>query len=73
MNYRFLYGNKYNKDDLENIDDEINEAQQYDYDVYECPDNRKLESRIFDIRGGDSFEDYCVDFFEMLDEEEYYD
>ena len=30
-------------------------------------------SNVEDIDGGDNFADYCKEFFNMLDEEEYYD
>lgn len=42
-------------------------------DLYPPCDNRVWESNVEDIDGGDSFADYCKEFFEMLDEEEYYD
>lgn len=52
--------------------------RQYDYylteiDFYPPYDNRILKSYVEDIDGGDNFADYCRDFFELLDEEEYYD
>lgn len=42
-------------------------------DFYPPSDNRVWKSNIDDIDDGDNFSDYCVEFFEMLDEEEYYD
>ena len=33
----------------------------------------RLESYVEDINGGDNFADYCEDFFELLEEEGYYD
>lgn len=35
-------------------------------------DDRVWKSNIEDIDGGDNFADYCEYFFEILDEEEYY-
>ena len=42
-------------------------------DFYPLSDNRVWKSNVEDIDDGDNFADYCVEFFEMLDEEEYYD
>ena len=42
-------------------------------DFYPASDERYLESYIEDIDGGDNFADFCSDFFELLDEEGYYD
>ena len=42
-------------------------------DFYPSSDNRVWQSNLRDISGGDNFADYCEDFFEVLDEEEYYD
>lgn len=42
-------------------------------DFYAYSDNRVLESYVEDIDGGDNFADYCEDFFELLEEEDYYD
>lgn len=53
---------------LEDIDYCLTES-----DFYPPSDNRVWKSRIKDIDGGDNFADYCIEFFEMLDEEEYYD
>ena len=44
-----------------------------DKDFYPPSDDRYFESYIEDIDGGDNFADYCIDFFEMLEEEGYYD
>ena len=43
------------------------------YTLDQCSDNRTWESNIYDISGGDNFADFCEDFFEMLDEEEYWE
>ena len=40
---------------------------------YQSYDNRYWKSYVEDIDGGDNFADYCRDFFEMLEEEGYYD
>lgn len=42
-------------------------------DFYPPPDDRVWESYIEDIEGGDNFADYCREFFQMLDEEEYWE
>lgn len=42
-------------------------------DFYAYSDNRVLESYVEDIDGGDNFADYCEDFFELLEEEGYYE
>lgn len=42
-------------------------------DFYPPPDKRVLKSVVRDISGGDNFADYCKDFFDMLEEEGYYD
>lgn len=42
-------------------------------DFYPPSDNRVWKSNIDNINGGDNFVDYCTEFFEMLEEEEYYD
>lgn len=42
-------------------------------DFYPPFDNRVWTSGIEDIDCDDNFANYCVEFFEMLDEEEYYD
>lgn len=42
-------------------------------DFYAYSDNRVLKSYIEDINSGDNFADYCEDFFELLEEEGYYD
>lgn len=36
-------------------------------------DSRVWKSNIEDIDGGDNFADYCKEFFQLLDEEGYYD
>lgn len=36
-------------------------------------DDRVLTSNVEDIEDGDNFADYCEEFFELLDEEEYFD
>ncbi len=42
-------------------------------DFYPPSDDRTWKSNIEDIVNGDNFADYCEEFFEMLDEEEYYE
>ena len=53
---------------LKNIDSYLTE-----FDFYPPSDNRVWASGVDDIYGGDNFIDYCEEFFEMLDEREYYD
>ena len=36
-------------------------------------DKRVWKSYVRDIDGGDNFADFCEEFFEMLDEEEYWE
>lgn len=42
-------------------------------DEYLSPDDRYWESNIEDIDGGDNFADYCKYFFNLLEEEEYFE
>lgn len=42
-------------------------------DFYPPFDNRILKSNVEDIDEDNNFANYCEEFFEMLDEEEYYD
>ena len=53
---------------LINKDDELTEQ-----DFYPASDDRVLTSNVEDIEDGDNFADYCVEFFELLDDEEYFD
>lgn len=77
---RFILDNEFN------LDDEFNEEyyRYFNYskdkgfylsetDFYPPSDNRVLKSFIKDIDGGDNYADYCRDFFELLDEEDYYE
>lgn len=61
---------------IEDILDEL-DRQAYDYlteeSFYPPSDDRFLESYVADIKGGDNFADYCESFFELLEEEGYYD
>lgn len=41
--------------------------------IYQPSDNRTWKSNVEDINGGDNFGDYCEEFFELLDEENYWD
>ena len=36
-------------------------------------DNRVWKSNVRDVVGGDNFADFCEEFFESLDEEEYFE
>ena len=42
-------------------------------DFYPPSDSRVLKSFIEDIDDGYNYADYCRDFFELLDEEDYYE
>lgn len=67
---------KQKRDDKYNIDDLLQE-ESCDYlteeSFYPPSDNRVLKSYVIDIYGGENFADHCRDFFEMLEEEGYYD
>lgn len=67
-----------NLNELPNVTDEDYALANDDFcltevDFYPPSDNRVWTSIIKDVNGGDNFVEYCVDFFEMLDEEGYYD
>lgn len=62
--------NEYNFDDMTN--------KQYDKclsetDFYPPSDDRTFKSYVEDIEDGDNFAEYCECFFEMLEEEGYYE
>ena len=42
-------------------------------DFYPPSDDRTWKSNVIDIYGGDNFTDFCEEFFELLDEEEYFE
>ena len=42
-------------------------------DLFVSIDSRVWKSHVEDIYGGDNFADFCEEFFEMLDEEEYWE
>jgi hypothetical protein len=44
-----------------------------EYMLEQCSDDRVWESNVEDIDGGDNFADFCEEFFEILDEEEYWE
>lgn len=64
---------KNDKYDFSDILNEQDISELTEEDFYPASDDRYLESYIEDINGGDNFADYCKDFFEMLEEEDYYD
>lgn len=41
--------------------------------IYQSSDNRTWKSNVEDIDGGDNFVDFCEDYFELLDEENYWE
>ena len=56
----------------------VNDENKYndiltEQDFYPQTDNRHWKSNVVDIVGGDNFADFCEDFFELLDEEEYFE
>ena len=53
------------------FDDELDELSEQDF--YPPSDYRFWTSRVRDVDGGDNFAEYCEYFFEMLEEEEYFD
>lgn len=61
---------------IENILDEL-DRQVCDYiteeSFYPPSDDRFLKSYVNDIEGGDNFADYCESFFELLEEEGYFE
>ena len=44
-----------------------------EYALNQCSDDRVWKSNVEDINGGDNFADFCEEFFEMLDENEYWE
>jgi hypothetical protein len=42
-------------------------------DLFVSTDDRVWQSNVRDIKGGDNFADFCEEFFEILDEEEYWE
>lgn len=44
-----------------------------DSDFYPPSDNRVWTTNVMDIDGGCNFADYCEEYFEMLDQEEYFE
>jgi hypothetical protein len=42
-------------------------------DMFLYTDNRIWKSNVEDINGGDNFADFCEEFFELLDEEGYWE
>lgn len=79
MNVKIMFSDNLNRKDYypypidekqnkNNIDNSLSED-----DFYKADDDRCWESYVDDIDGGDNFADYCESFFEMLDEEGYWD
>lgn len=64
---------KKNKYDFSDLLDEKDVAELTEQDFFTTFDNRYLESYVEDIEDGDNFAEYCESFFEMLDEEDYWD
>lgn len=50
---------------------EIYEIKEEDF--YPPSDDRTWRSYVVDVDSYNTFEDYCIDFFQLLDEEEYFD
>lgn len=70
MDKNFDFGNLPNEQDDFLMSDDFCLT---DSDFYPPCDDRVWRSNVEDIDGGDNFADYCEEFFELLDEEEYYD
>lgn len=64
MNDRFTY-----EDILEEQDYYLTESD----NMFLYTDNRVWKSNVEDINGGDNFADFCEEFFELLDEEDYWE
>lgn len=62
-------------DELDKQDFCLNDIEQCltEIDFYPPSDNRVWTSNVEDIDSEENFINYCAEFFEMLDEEEYYD
>ena len=43
------------------------------YYIFPISDDRAWKSCVYDIHGGDNFADFCEEFFELLDAEEYWE
>ena len=43
------------------------------YYIFPISDDRTWGSYVEDITGGDNFADFCEEFFELLDAEEYWE
>ena len=74
MNDKLEFGNRYDTQHY-NYMIETNGEGYYlrESDFYTTSDDRVLESYVEVIEGGYSFGDYCEDFFEILEEEGYWD
>ena len=61
-------------EEFENVLNEQNSCLDCSTEIwfYSPSDDRIWTSNVEDIDGGDNFGDYCEEFFEKLDEEEYY-
>lgn len=44
-----------------------------EYTLNQCSDDRTWKSNVYDINGGDNFADFCEEFFEILDENDYWE
>lgn len=70
MNNKLLFDDELNEQDFCPKDSDFCLAE---IDFYPPSDNRYWQSNVIDINGGDNFADFCEDYFELLDEEEYFD
>ena len=79
MSKEFLFGDELLNEEFEDeLDEQGSCLDDIDFcltelDFYPYSDNRVWTSNVEDIDDGDNFAEYCSEFFEMLDEEEYYD
>ena len=51
----------------------ISEEDVLEYYIYPIYDDRCWKSNIYNVYGGDNFADFCEEFFELLDEEDYWE
>lgn len=60
-----------------NDENKYNQNNEYyllrEQDFYPPSDNRTWKSNVGDIVGGDNFVDFCEYFYDLLDEEEYFE
>lgn len=75
MSKGFLFCNELTNEELNKQNCRCKDAELCltEQDFYPPSDNRAWKSNVKDIDDENNFADFCVEFFEILDEEEYYD